>query len=70
MILQCAALPCMFFNGPPGDLIIRVCVISFLKSVSSGDEAAGAYLLHKVTSTHSSASPATHQCLQTCTGKQ
>lgn len=43
-----------------------LCVFS---PVSSRDEAAGSYLLHKVASTHSPASPATHQCPQTCTGE-
>lgn len=35
--------------------------------VSSRDEAAGSYLLHKAASAHSSTSSATHQCPQTCT---
>lgn len=42
----------------------------FSLAVSSGDEAAGADVLHETACTHSSASSAAHQRSQTCTGEQ
>lgn len=49
-------------------MICNYCVL-YILSVSTRDEAASAYLLHKAASAHSSAPAAAHQRPQTCTGE-